>query len=97
MPLIMVVTRDVEMRYRGFLTSLMLEVSPGVYVSPDMTAGVRDRTWSVLTDWWTSLGRGSVTMVWRDKAAVGHLQIATLGEPPKRIVDADGVLLVKRE
>jgi CRISPR-associated protein Cas2 len=92
----MVVTRDVEDRYRGFLSSVMLEVAPGVYVSPRMSQGVRERVWSVLTDWWTALGRGSVTMIWRDHAAIGDLRIETLGEPPKEIVDADGVLLVKR-
>ncbi|MBX3598249.1 MAG: type I-E CRISPR-associated endoribonuclease Cas2 [Rhizobiaceae bacterium] len=96
MALTMIVTRDVEMRYRGFLTSVMLEISPGVYVSPDMSAGVRERVWTVMTDWWTSLGNGSLVLVWRDTKAVGNLSIATLGEPPKTIVDADGILLVKR-
>ncbi|RLL61876.1 type I-E CRISPR-associated endoribonuclease Cas2e [Paenirhodobacter hankyongi] len=97
MPLTMIVTRDVEMRYRGFLTSVMLEVSPGVYVAPEMSAAVRGRVWSVMTDWWTALGRGSLTMVWRDTKAPGNLRIETLGEPPKTIVDADGILLVKRK
>jgi CRISPR-associated protein Cas2 len=92
----MVVTRDVEDRYRGFLTSIMLEVAPGVYVSPRMSHGVRERAWTVLTDWWVSLGRGSLVMVWRDRSAAGHLRIETLGEPLKEIVDADGVLLLKR-
>lgn len=97
MPLTMIVTRDVEMRYRGFLTSVMLEVSPGVYVAPEMSAAVRGRVWSVMTDWWSALGRGSLTMVWRDTGAPGNLRIETLGEPPKTIVDADGILLVKRK
>lgn len=97
MPLTMIVTRDVEMRYRGFLTSIMLEVSPGVYVAPEMSAAVRGRVWSVMTDWWSILGRGSLTMVWRDTQAVGNLRIETLGEPAKIIVDADGILLVKRK
>ncbi|CUH75113.1 CRISPR-associated endoribonuclease Cas2 [Tritonibacter multivorans] len=96
MPLTIVVTRDVEPRYRGFLTSLMLEVSAGVYVAPDMTAGVRTRLWRVLSDWWSVLGKGSLTLIWRDKSASGHLRIETLGEPPKDIVDADGILLAKR-
>ncbi|MHC0053649.1 type I-E CRISPR-associated endoribonuclease Cas2e [Actibacterium sp. D379-3] len=96
MPLTMIVTRDVEMRYRGFLTSVMLEIAPGVYVAPDMSAGVRDRVWSVMTDWWSTLGRGSLTLVWRDTSAPGNLSIRNLGEPAKSIVDADGVLLVKR-
>ena len=96
MPMAMVVTRNVEDRYRGFLTSVMLEVAPGAYVAPDMSAGVRARVWEVLAGWWMSLRTGSVVMVWRDVQSVGHLRIETLGEPPKEIVDADGVLLVKR-
>lgn len=93
----MIVTRDVEARYRGFLTSVMLEVAPGVYVSPRMSAGVRDRVWAVMADWWGSLGNGSIVMIWRQKDAAGGLAIETLGEPPKEIVDADGILLVKRK
>ena len=92
-----VVTRDVEDRYRGFLTSLMLEIAPGVYVSPQMTQGVRDRLWTVLDDWWSTLHRGSIVMTWRDPKAVGNLRILTLGVPAKEIVDADGILLVKRK
>ena len=96
MPMTVVVTRDVEGRYRGFLTSIMLEIAPGVYASPDLSAAVRDRLWKVLDSWWNTLRRGSVVMVWRDKTASGNLRIETLGEPSKEIVDADGVLLLKR-
>lgn len=96
MPMSMVVTRNVESRYRGFLTSLMLEVAPGVYVAPDLSASVRTRVWNVLSAWWATLGTGSVVLVWRDPKAVGKLRIETLGEPPKEIVDADGILLLKR-
>ena len=97
MALTIVVTRNVESRYRGFLTSIMLEVSPGVYVAPDMSAGVRSRVWNVISDWWETLRNGSIVLVWRDKEAVGNLQISSLGEPPKEIVDADGILLVMRK
>ena len=93
----LVITRDVEARYRGFLTSVMLEVAPGIYVSPQMSAGVRDRVWDVVSDWWSTLQRGSLVMIWRDTAAPGNLRIETLGEPAKEIVDADGVLLLKRK
>lgn len=97
MPLTMIVTRDVEARYRGFLTSVMLEIAPGTYVAPDMSARVRERVWKVLKNWWQELGRGALVLVWRDTDSVGHLRIETLGEPPKKIVDADGILLVKRK
>ena len=96
MPMAMVVTRNVEARYRGFLTSVMLEIAPGVYIAPDLSAGVRTRVWEVLAAWWEALGTGSLVLVWRDTSAVGNVRIQTLGEPPKEIVDAGGILLVKR-
>ena len=34
MPMTVVVTRDVEARYRGFLTSIMLEIAPGFMLRP---------------------------------------------------------------
>ena len=51
MPLAVVITRDVEGRYRGFLSSAMLELAPGVYANPRMSAGVRTRIWAVLSEW----------------------------------------------
>lgn len=90
-----VVTVNVEARYRGFLASAMLELAPGVYTSPQMTSGIRNRIWDVLTRWYYELGNGSIVMTWRDPSAVGEQRILTLGEAPKEIVDADGVFLVK--
>lgn len=96
MAMTVVVTRDVEARYRGFLASVMLEISPGVYVAPRLSKAVRDRIWSVLEKWYAFLDRGSVSMVWRDSGMPGGLSLLFLGEPPKEICNADGVLLVRR-
>lgn len=96
MPLCIVVTRDVEMRYRGFLGSLLLEVAPGFYVGPRISKGVRARIWNVMTDWHSTLGTGSVTMVWREASKPGGLGVLTLGEPPKDLVEHEGSLLVRR-
>ena len=90
-----VVTVNVAPRYRGFLASVMLEIAPGVYTSPQMTTGIRDRVWVVLSRWYAQLGEGSIVMTWRDPSAIGEQRILTLGESPKTIIDADGVLLVK--
>ena len=90
-----VVTVNVEARYRGFLASAMLEIAPGVYTSPQMTSGIRERIWDVLSRWYYELGRGSIVMTWRDPAAVGEQRIRALGESPKEIADADGIYLVK--
>ena len=96
MPMTVVVTRDVEARYRGFLASAMLEVAPGVYVSPDLSAGVRERVWTIVRNWHNSLNRSALAMIWRDPRASGGVSLRHLGDPPKEILDADGVLLVKR-
>ena len=90
-----IVTTNVETRYRGFLASAMLEIAAGVYTSPNMTSGIRERIWDVLSDWYYQLGQGSIVMTWRDPSAVSEQEIRTLGESPKQIVDADGVYLVK--
>jgi CRISPR-associated protein Cas2 len=96
MPLTVVITRDVEDRYRGFLGSAMLELAPGVYAQPRMSAGVRGRIWAVVEEWHGRLRRGSVIMCWAESAAAGGLGLATLGEPPKDVVAHDGILLVRR-
>lgn len=96
MPMVVVVTRDVEARYRGFLGSAMLELAPGVYAHPHMGAGVRTRIWSVLADWHAQLRRGGVVMTWADSSENGGLGLLTLGEPPKDIVAHDAMLLVRR-
>ncbi len=96
MPMTVVVVRDVADRYRGFLSSLMPEVAPGVLVSPDLTRGVRERAWAVLSVWWDGAPGGSVVMTWRDDARPGRLGLLTLGLPKRELIDLDGALLVRR-
>ncbi len=50
MALTVIVTRDVAYRFRGFLASVMLEIAAGVYISPQMTKGVRTRVWKVMSE-----------------------------------------------
>jgi len=96
MSMTLVVTRDVEDRYRGFLHSVMLEIAPGVYTSPRMTKAVRERVWQVLADWHNHLQRGSIVMNWRDTDAAGGQSLLYLGEPARELVDVDGMVLVRR-
>ena len=96
MALVVIVTRDVPYRFRGFLASVMLEISPTVYISPRMNPGVRSRVWETLEGWFSAEGQGSVVMVWRDMNETGGVGIKTLGEPPRELVEVDGLWLVKR-
>ena len=96
MALVVIVTRDVADRFRGFLASVMLEVTPTVYISPRMNKGVRTRTWEVLRGWHKAEPRGSIVMVWRDIDQTGGVGIATLGTPPRELVEIDGLWLTRR-
>lgn len=97
MPLCIVVTRNVEMRYRGFIGSVMLEIAPGVYVGPRLSKAVRERVWDVLSDWHATLQNGSIVMTWRDASAPGGIRVLTLGEAPKELVEHEGSLLVRKD
>jgi CRISPR-associated protein Cas2 len=96
MPMTLVVTRDVADRYRGFLSSIMPEVAPGVYVTPELSKSVRNRITIVLSDWWTNLPGGSIVMAWKDDAAAGRLALFTLGLPPVTLADVNGILMMRR-
>jgi CRISPR-associated protein Cas2 len=97
MPLCVVVTRDVDDRYRGFLGSVMLELAPGVYANPRMSAAVRQRVWAVMADWHVALSRGSIVMTWAEPKAAGALGLLVLGESPKEVVQHCGVWLARRK
>ena len=91
-----VVTRDVEYRYRGFLASVMLEVTPGTYVAPFMNSGVRARIWTVLQNWHRELNRGAITMINSDSTKQSGLVLKQLGTPLCEICDIDGIWLARR-
>lgn len=93
MAMTVIVTRDVPERTRGFLASIMPEPAPGVYVAGDLSKAVRERAWTVVTGWHEQSARGSVVMLWKDDQAPGGIAIATLGTPPRRLADLDGVLV----
>lgn len=96
MSLTVVITRDVEDRYRGLLASAMLEAAPGVYVSKSLNARSRDDLWRVITEWHATLGRGSATMLFADAKADGGIVVRNAGTPARRAVRIDGALLMHR-
>lgn len=97
MPMTVVVTREVPGRFRGFLASCMCEIAPGVYTAPRMSAGVRERVWAVLEDWWMAYPDGSVLMTWPDSRLAGGQNLRTLGLPRQDLHDHCGVFLARRE
>lgn len=94
--MVVIVTRDVPDRFRGFLASCMLEIGPGVYTAPRMNPGVRERVRTVMTDWYASQRKGSIVMTWRDPASPTGQSICVWGCPPVQIIERDGVYLAFR-
>jgi len=98
MSMTVVVTRNVPDRYRGFLASCMREIGPGVYTSPTMTEGVRERVWEVLTEWSEALpADAGVLLTWRDRKEPSRQAIRTIGWPRSDIADRDGIWLARRD
>lgn len=95
MALVMIVTRDVAGRFRGFLASVMLEIAPCTYVSPRMSKGVRERIWSVMLQWHDAEPGGSIVMIWRDREATGGIGLAHLGTPIKTLLEQDGMWITR--
>lgn len=93
MPMTVIVTHNAPDRTRGFLASCALEIAPGVYTAPRMTARVRERVWKVLVDW--QLVDTVVVMTWADREALCGQRILALGVPRRSLIDCDGIALLK--
>ncbi len=91
-----IVTRDVAMRFRGFLASCMLEIAPGVYTSPRMTRGIRERIWMVLESWHSEGKTGIIVMTWQDPSLIGGQGIKLLGTPNQELFEYDELFLVRK-
>lgn len=96
MSMTVVVTRNVAQRFRGFLASCMLEVAPGIYTSPKLGKSVRERIWSVCTEWFEELEGTAIVMVWQDPNEPGGQVLRFLGVPPKELSEYQGVILTRR-
>ena len=96
MAMTIVVTRNSPERFRGFLTSCMCEIAPGVYTAPRMTQSVRDRVWNVLEGWFQPAGEQAILMTWPEPALPGGQDFRFLGTPRQELCDHDGVFLARR-
>lgn len=96
MSMTVVVTRNVSDRVRGFLASSMLELAPGVYSAPRISPAVRNRIWRVLVEWFPNETEASIVMVWVNSDMPCGQSVLTLGSPPVKIIEIDGLLTALR-
>ena len=99
MTMTLVITRNVPERFRGFLASVMCEVTVGVYSGPGLSPAVRDRVWAVMTEWFdaTFAADTAVVMTYADPREPGGQAFRTLGVPKVDLHAHDGMLLVRCE
>jgi CRISPR-associated protein Cas2 len=91
-----VVTRNASARVRGYLASAMLELAPGVYSAPQVSAAVRERIWQTLATWFDLERDASIVMVWAEPQMPGGQDVQVLGVPPIELVDVDGLVVSRR-
>lgn len=90
-------TRNVPLRFRGFLASCMLEITPGVYVAPRLKKSVRERIWDVMLEWSELLDSDAgVAFFWRSRRTPSGLGMKLIGWPQKELLEQEGVWLALR-
>lgn len=95
MGMTVIVTRNATGRVRGFLSSCMLEIAPGVYTSPRMNKAVRERLWAILCDWYEPSPERSIIATWRDLTEPSGQTVMFLGDGGRSLVNKDGITLAR--
>lgn len=91
-----IVTRNLPGRFHGFLASCLLEVAPGVYATPRLRKAVRERLWTVMSNWISEIpDDGGLLLVYPDKSAPSRIGMASLGWPKRDFIDLDGLWLAQ--
>jgi CRISPR-associated protein Cas2 len=80
---------------RGFLSSSLLELVPGVYCGARVTPAVRERIWAVVEAWFLAERDASIVMVWREPSVPGEQAVRILGAPPVDLVEHEGIILTR--
>ncbi len=97
MPMTVLVTNNAPPRFRGFLSSCMLEVAPGIYTSPKMTVAVRNRVWNTLCDWSSNYNNIGLLLTWPDSKEPGGQGLLIIGAPGVDLHEHHGLHLLRRE
>ncbi len=74
----------------GFCSSWALQVATGVYVA-NLPAKTREEIWEQVVEWSNSETRA--VMLWSSPANEQGLESLRIGEPRRRIVDYEGLLV----
>jgi CRISPR-associated protein Cas2 len=87
-------TRNASDRIRGYLSSVMLEIDSGVYITNVESPVVRQNIWGTVLDW--SSPELFAVMIFKSKSSPGGIALETLGTSPISLKDVDGLVLTRR-
>lgn len=88
--MVVIIVENVKDSLRGELSRWLFEVKAGVFAGK-ISALVRDELWQLIGQ---QLGKGSAVMIHPMNNEQGF-NAQTLGNPSRRLVDIEGMLLVK--
>jgi CRISPR-associated protein Cas2 len=74
----------------GFCSSWALQVATGVYVA-NLPAKTREEIWEQIVQWCNPETRA--VMIWSSPANEQGLEYRTIGEPRRRVVEREGLLI----
>lgn len=94
--MIVIITVNVPERTNGYLSSIMLEVNPGVFVSPNISRSVLEKTWNIVSGWWHENGTGNLLMMKTNKDLPGNIELRYAGSSRRKIVTLDDILCVEK-
>ncbi len=88
--MVVIIVENVKDSLRGELSRWLFEVKAGVFTGK-ISALVRDELWQLIGQ---QLGKGSAVIIYPANNEQGF-NAQTLGNPSRRLVDIEGMLLVK--
>lgn len=89
--MLIIVTRNAPDRLRGYLSSTLLEIESGVYFSPIGSSRVRNQIWEIVQGW--AEIDTIATMIYHDKNVPHRFSFESIGSPPVKMMNVDGMLL----
>jgi len=90
--MVVFILEKVRSSLRGDLSRWLFEVKPGVFTGK-ISALVRDELWQLVEQ---QLGKGSAVMIYPVNNEQGF-SAEILGNPSRRLVDIEGLLLVRTQ
>lgn len=90
--MIVMVLNNPPPKVKGYVTSLMCEVSPNVFLAAKLNVQVRNRIIEIVWKWYEDSVIGGASLFWTER---GEVKMKVVGEPIE-VVPVQGLCLMRR-